>query len=155
MYCVLYYFFCLAWTKSRIDWNNYKVYLDTILPLKEEDLTYMRCINYFKQRMNKKVHVFSRHEPEQIQCVINRTAAAISLLVWRRIWGNSESVLIAQLFSFGIMKSMSWICHGRLGECDYYCPFASVDSYPAAVQSDIFYLALYKERKKSMAKDLK
>lgn len=35
------------------------------------------------------------------------------------------------------MKSMSWICQGRLGEYHYYCPFANVDSlYPQGLRSN-------------------
>lgn len=41
------------------------------------------------------------------------------------------------------MKSMSWICQGRLGEYHYYCPSANVDSwYPRGLQSKPFRRAL-------------
>lgn len=41
------------------------------------------------------------------------------------------------------MKSMSWICRGRLGEYHYYCPSANVDSwYPQGLQSYPFQRAL-------------
>lgn len=36
------------------------------------------------------------------------------------------------------MKSMSWICQGRLGEYHYYCPSANVDSlYPPGLKSSL------------------